>query len=83
MSLISSAGSTVGIIALVAVVVIFFIILVTSIRVVRQGTAVVIERFGRYHRTLSTGINVISRLSIGQDPLSVLRKKLRISRLNP
>lgn len=59
MSLISSAGSTVGIIALVAVVVIFFIILVTSIRVVRQGTAVVIERFGRYHRTLSTGINVI------------------------
>ena len=76
MSLISSAGSTVGIIALVAVVVIFFIILVTSIRVVRQGTAVVIERFGRYHRTLSTGINVIFPFIDRARPIISVKEKV-------
>ena len=78
MSLISSAGSTVGIIALVAVVVIFFVILVTSIRVVRQGTAVVIERFGRYHRTLSTGINVIFPFIDRARPVISVKEKVAV-----
>ena len=48
-------------IAIVAIVLIILllIVLVTCVRVVRQSTAQVIERLGKYHRTLQTGIHLI------------------------
>ncbi len=36
-----------------------FVILAASVRIVRQSTAMVIERLGKYHRTLETGVHVI------------------------
>lgn len=35
------------------------IILALSIRIVKQGTAVIVERLGKYHRTLGTGLRFI------------------------
>ena len=32
---------------------------ITSQKIVNQGTAVLIERFGKYHRTLEPGLNFI------------------------
>jgi len=49
-----TAAIIVGIIALV-----IFIILIFCIKIVRQSDAIVVERLGKYHRTLSTGIRFI------------------------
>ena len=39
--------------------VIALVVLCASVRIVRQATAVVIERLGKYHKTLETGIHLI------------------------
>ena len=39
--------------------VISLVVLCASVRIVRQATAVVIERLGKYHKTLETGIHLI------------------------
>lgn len=53
-----TSGAVAGII--IGVLVVFaLIILSMGIRVVRQSTAVIVERLGRYHRTLNTGIHWI------------------------
>lgn len=39
--------------------VVILMILVSSIRIVRQSTALVIERLGKYHKVLETGIHMI------------------------
>lgn len=49
------AAIVIGIIALIALI----IFAVAGIRVVRQSTAVIVERLGKFHRVLSTGIHLI------------------------
>jgi len=46
-------------IVLIVLGAIFLIILMSSVRIIRQSTAVTVERLGKYHRTLQTGIHVI------------------------
>ena len=48
-------------VAVIAIVlgVVLLLILCASIRVVRQATAVVVERLGKYHKTLETGIHLV------------------------
>ena len=46
-------------IVLIVVGVLALIILCTSIRIVRQATAVVVERLGKYRKTLETGIHMV------------------------
>ncbi|MBQ8793066.1 MAG: SPFH/Band 7/PHB domain protein, partial [Clostridia bacterium] len=46
-------------IVIVVLGVLAIVALCCSIRVVRQATAVVVERVGKYHKTLDTGIHVI------------------------
>ena len=47
------------IIVLLVIAVVAFVILGFSIKVVRQSTAIVIERLGKFHRVLETGIRFI------------------------
>lgn len=47
------------IVGVVLVLIIVIAILTMSIKVVKQGTVVVVERVGKYHRTLATGISLI------------------------
>ena len=50
--------SPVGIVFLVLGILIL-VVLCTSIRIVRQSTAVVVERLGKYNKTLETGVHMI------------------------
>lgn len=46
-------------IILIVLAIVIFIILVSSIKVVRQSTAIVVERLGKFHRLLGTGVHFI------------------------
>ena len=46
-------------IVLIVLAVVIFIILVSSIKVVRQSTAIVVERLSKFHRLLGTGVHFI------------------------
>lgn len=47
------------VIALCALALVLLIILIASIKVVRQSTAIIVERLGKFHRLLNTGIHFI------------------------
>lgn len=58
--LLAISSGAIAAIVICAVLLVFLIIcFATGVRVVRQSTAVIVERLGKYHRTLSTGIHVI------------------------
>lgn len=46
-------------IILIVLAIVVFIILVSSIKVVRQSTAVVVERLGKFNRLLNTGVHFL------------------------
>ena len=46
-------------IAIIVIGVAAAIILSLSIRIVKQGSAVIVERLGKYHKTLGTGMRFI------------------------
>ena len=62
MALILSAlsGGAVAGIVIAILVVLAAIILAACAKVVRQSTAVIVERLGKYHRTLNTGFHLIA-----------------------
>ena len=47
------------IIVLIVLAVVFFIELVSSVRVVRQANVVIVERLGKFHKVLNTGMHLI------------------------
>ena len=47
------------VVALITLVAVLFIIFIASIKIVRQSTAVVVERLGKFHRLLNTGVHFI------------------------
>ena len=49
----------VGLIVAIVLVVVLVLVLTTSIRIVRQATGVVVERLGKYSKTLDTGVHFI------------------------
>lgn len=46
-------------IAVIVIGVVVLVIVALSIRIVKQGTAVIVERLGKYHKTLDTGLKFI------------------------
>ena len=46
-------------IAIIVIGVALLIIVAMSIRIVKQGTAVIVERLGKYHKTLDTGLKFV------------------------
>lgn len=53
-------STLVATILLVVVVVLIVLAIVRSVRIIPQATAGIVERFGRYHRTLNAGLNVVT-----------------------
>ena len=47
------------IIAVIVVAVVFVIAVISGFKIIRQSEVMVIERLGRYHKTLTSGINII------------------------
>jgi regulator of protease activity HflC (stomatin/prohibitin superfamily) len=65
--------ATILVVLLVALVV---LVAVRSVRIVPQATAGIVERFGRYHRTLQAGLNVVTPFVDRLRPLIDLREQV-------
>ncbi|RUQ09841.1 SPFH domain-containing protein [Curtobacterium sp. HSID17257] len=71
-----SAG-TIALIVLVLVVVIFVIVVLSrAIRIVPQATAGIVERLGKYHKTLSPGLNILVPFIDRLRPLIDMREQV-------
>src|SRR3954471_1107950 len=57
LALMETVGPILGLLFLVAILMVF--VALRGMRLVRQSETLVIERLGRYHRTLNSGLNVI------------------------
>jgi len=69
-------STLVGTILLVVFVVLVGAAIVRSVRIVPQATAGIVERFGRYHRTLNAGLNVVTPFIDRLRPLIDLREQV-------
>jgi regulator of protease activity HflC (stomatin/prohibitin superfamily) len=66
----------VGTILLVLLIVLIIVVISRSIRIVPQATAGIVERFGRYHRTLNAGLNMVTPFVDRLRPLIDLREQV-------
>lgn len=65
-----------AIIVVIVVVALVIVLLIRTIRVIPQSTAGIVERFGRYHRTLGPGHNVVVPFIDRLRPLLDLREQV-------
>jgi regulator of protease activity HflC (stomatin/prohibitin superfamily) len=66
----------VGTILLVVFIVLVIVVISRSIRIVPQASAGIVERFGRYHRTLNAGLNMVTPFVDRLRPLIDLREQV-------
>jgi regulator of protease activity HflC (stomatin/prohibitin superfamily) len=66
----------VGTILLVVFIALVVLVINRSIRIVPQATAGIVERFGRYHRTLNAGLNMVTPFVDRLRPLIDLREQV-------
>ena len=69
------------IITVVVIVVVLLVLLCTSIKVVRQATSVVVERLGKYKKTLTTGIHFV--IPLVDRTLPAISLKERVADFKP
>src|SRR6266849_4590587 len=69
-------SSLVATILLVVFVILVVVVVVRSVRIVPQATAGVVERFGRYHRTLHAGLNMVTPFVDRLRPFIDLREQV-------
>src|ERR1700723_4190496 len=69
-------GTIVAIVLLVLVVGLAIFAVVRSVRIVPQAQAGIVERFGRYHRTLNAGLNLMTPFIDRLRPLIDLREQV-------
>jgi regulator of protease activity HflC (stomatin/prohibitin superfamily) len=69
-------SSLVAVILLVVFVALVVLVVTQSIRIVPQAMAGIVERFGRYHRTLHAGLNMVTPFADRLRPLLDLREQV-------
>ena len=69
-------GAIIAIVLLVLVIGLAIFAVVRSVRIVPQARAGIVERFGRYHRTLHAGLNVMMPFIDRLRPLIDLREQV-------
>ena len=69
-------GTVVAIILLVVIVFLVVSAIVRSVRIIPQARAGIVERFGRYNRTLNAGLNVVIPFIEHLRPLMDLREQV-------
>ena len=69
-------GTIVAIVLLVLIVALAIVTVVRSVRIVPQAQAGIVERFGRYHRTLHAGLNLVTPFVDRLRPLIDLREQV-------
>ncbi len=65
-----------ALIAVIVVVVLVVLVILRSVRIVPQARAGVVERLGRYHRTITPGLNVLTPFIDRVRPLLDLREQV-------
>jgi regulator of protease activity HflC (stomatin/prohibitin superfamily) len=66
----------VGTILVIVFIALVVLVVSRSIRIVPQATAGIVERFGRYHRTLNAGLNMVTPFVDRLRPLIDLREQV-------
>src|SRR5215471_6891943 len=69
-------SSVVATILLVVFIVLIVVVIWRSVRIVPQAMAGIVERFGRYHRTLNAGLNMVTPFVDHLRPLIDLREQV-------
>ncbi|WGD36226.1 SPFH domain-containing protein [Lysinibacter sp. HNR] len=69
-------GSIVGIILLAILVIFVITVLVRSIRIIPQANAGIVERLGKYHKTLTPGLNLLVPFIDRLRPLIDMREQV-------
>src|SRR6201982_1013571 len=69
-------STRVAIVLLVLIVVLAVYAVLRSVRIVPQARAGIVERFGRYHRTLNAGLNLVMPFIDRLRPLIDLREQV-------
>jgi len=69
-------STLVATILLVVFVLLVILVILRSVRIVPQARAGIVERFGRYHRTLNAGLNVVTPFIDRLLPLIDLRERV-------
>ena len=69
-------STLVATILLVVLVIFVVLVIVRSVRIIPQATAGIVERFGRYHRTLNAGLNMVTPFVDRLRPLIDLREQV-------
>ena len=69
-------STLVATILLVVLVVLIVVVIARSVRIIPQATAGIVERFGRYHRTLHAGLNMVTPFVDRLRPLIDLREQV-------
>src|ERR1700691_2865816 len=69
-------SALVGTILLVVLVVLIVLVIARSVRIIPQATAGIVERFGRYPRTLHAGLNMVTPFVDRLRPLIDLREQV-------
>ena len=68
--------AAIGWILALAVLIFVFVVIVRSIRIIPQASAGVVERLGRYHKTLSPGLNILVPFIDRLRPLIDMREQV-------
>src|SRR5215467_8506082 len=66
----------VGTILVIVFIALVVLVISRSIRIIPQATAGIVERFGRYHRTLNAGLNMVTPFVDRLRPLIDLREQV-------
>src|SRR5580693_9315293 len=69
-------GTIIAVVLLVLIVALAIFTVVRSVRIVPQARAGIVERFGRYHRTLYAGLNLVVPFIDRLRPLIDLREQV-------
>ena len=71
-----TVGSIVSLILILIVAVFVVVVLFRAVRIVPQATAGVVERLGKYHKTLSPGLNILVPFIDRMRPLIDMREQV-------
>jgi len=69
-------STLVATILLVLILLVVVLVIYRSVRIIPQATAGIVERFGRYHRTLNAGLNMVTPFVDRLRPLIDLREQV-------
>jgi regulator of protease activity HflC (stomatin/prohibitin superfamily) len=69
-------GQVVGFIVIVIIVIFVLVVIFRAVRIVPQATAGIVERLGKYHKTLSPGLNLLVPFVDRMRPLIDMREQV-------